>query len=486
MTVDRPDHRAIERAIWGPERRALTIGLAINVVASAFEALAVATVLPGVVRDIGGLELYGWAFSAYLLSSLVGIALAGAATDARGPALPLVAGTALFAVGLAISGMAASMPVVVAGRFIQGFGSGAISAIGYAAIGRAYPVDARPRMLALLSSAWVVPGLIGPALAGLVSDHLGWRWGFLGIAPLVVLGTALSIRPLVRLASGPGEDLTDEPAAVPAGSGSGGILPPLALAGGAALLLAALRTPAQPAWGMAALGLVLALPALHRLLPAGTLRLRRGTPAAVALMGAIGFAFFAAEAFLPLALSSVRGLGASAAGLPLTAGTLCWTVGSWIQAREAHHRGRRELAASGVLLVALGIALASATLRASVPVAFATAGWAVAGLGIGIAYSTTALVILETPGPDAGSASAALQLAWTLGIALGTGLGGALVAAAAAAGRSTATGIALVDATALAALVGGLVAAGRLPGRVRHAGVPGSSAGPGTTRALDH
>ena len=464
MTVDRPDHRAIERAIWGPERRALTIGLAINVVASAFEALAVATVLPGVVRDIGGLELYGWAFSAYLLSSLVGIALAGAATDARGPALPLVAGTALFAVGLAISGMAASMPVVVAGRFIQGFGSGAISAIGYAAIGRAYPVDARPRMLALLSSAWVVPGLIGPALAGLVSDHLGWRWVFLGIAPLVVLGTA----------------------AVPAGSGSGGILPPLALAGGAALLLAALRTPAQPAWGMAALGLVLALPALHRLLPAGTLRLRRGTPAAVALMGAIGFAFFAAEAFLPLALSSVRGLGASAAGLPLTAGTLCWTVGSWIQAREAHHRGRRELAASGVLLVALGIALASATLRASVPVAFATAGWAIAGLGIGIAYSTTALVILETPGPDAGSASAALQLAWTLGIALGTGLGGALVAAAAAAGRSTAVGIALVDATALAALVGGLVAAGRLPGRVRQAGGLGSSAGPGTTRALDH
>ena len=79
----------------------------------------------------------------------------------------------------------------------------------------------------------------------------------------------------------------------------------------------------------------------------------------------------AAEAFLPLALSEVRGGAASAVGIPLTAGTLCWTVGSWIQAREAHHRSRASLAASGVALVGTGILLVAAILRTSVPVAFA-------------------------------------------------------------------------------------------------------------------
>ncbi|MFM7735376.1 MAG: MFS transporter, partial [Alphaproteobacteria bacterium] len=190
------DPGAISRAIWGPERRALTIGLLLNVVAGAFEALAVATALPSVVRDLGGLDLYGWAFSAYLLASLVGIALAGTVADARGPSLPMVAGAASFVVGLAIAGAAGSMPVVVVGRAVQGLGSGAISAVGYAAIARAYPAFAHPRMLALLSSAWVVPGLIGPVIAGFVAEHAGWRWVFLGIAPLVAIGTALSTGPL--------------------------------------------------------------------------------------------------------------------------------------------------------------------------------------------------------------------------------------------------------------------------------------------------
>jgi MFS family permease len=95
----------------------------------------------------------------------------------------------LFAAGLAVSGLADSMAFVIAGRAIQGFGSGAIGSVVYAAIARAYAPSARPRMIALVSSAWVVPGLVGPALAGLVADELGWRWVFLGIvAPLLVMG----------------------------------------------------------------------------------------------------------------------------------------------------------------------------------------------------------------------------------------------------------------------------------------------------------
>ena len=98
--------------------------------------------------------------------------------DARGPTAGMIAGTAAFVLGLAVSGAAGSMSTVVAGRALQGLGSGAISAIGYAAIARAYPVETRPRMLALLSSAWVVPGLVGPAIAfGTFDQETGWTLG---------------------------------------------------------------------------------------------------------------------------------------------------------------------------------------------------------------------------------------------------------------------------------------------------------------------
>ena len=144
----------------------LTIGLILTVAAVAFEALAVATILPAVVADLGGLNLYGWAFSAFFLTQLVGIVVAGLLADERGPGAPFVIGILLFAAGLLIGGLAPTMPVLIAGRALQGLGGGAISAIAYVGIGRGYPEAVKPRMLALLSTAWVVPGLVGPGLSG--------------------------------------------------------------------------------------------------------------------------------------------------------------------------------------------------------------------------------------------------------------------------------------------------------------------------------
>src|ERR1700720_1580997 len=125
--------------LWAPQTRALTAGLVLSVTFVASEALAVVTVMPVVARDLGGLRLYGWVFSAFMLGSVVGIVAAGREADRRGPAIPFVAGLVGFGGGLAIAGLAPSMEVLVAGRALQGLGAGAVPAVAYASIGRSLP-----------------------------------------------------------------------------------------------------------------------------------------------------------------------------------------------------------------------------------------------------------------------------------------------------------------------------------------------------------
>ena len=174
-------------------QRPLTAGLLLTVVCVAFEGLAVTTVMPTAVRELGGLMSYGWAFSAFMLTNVVGIAVAGERIDRHGPRGPLAAGLALFALGLLGGGAAPSMAALIAARAVQGFGAGELSAVIYACVARCYPADQQPRMLALLSTAWVVPGLVGPGVSGYVADHMSWRLVFFGLVPIVFVATALTV-----------------------------------------------------------------------------------------------------------------------------------------------------------------------------------------------------------------------------------------------------------------------------------------------------
>lgn len=459
---------------WSPGRRLLTAGLIALVTAAAFEGMAVPTVLPAVADELDGLELYGAAFSAFWLTNIVGITLAGLDTDRRGPARPFVLGAALFSVGMVVAGLAGDMLLVILGRAIQGLGAGAISAVVWAVIARAYPPAARPRMIALTSSAWVVPGLIGPALAGAVTDALGWRWVLLGVAPPVAV-TALVLWPSLA-AIGPATRTV-----APVRSDRRRAVDALALAIGSGALLAA------PTIGNVLLAVVVAvvggwlgLSALRHLVPAGTLRLARGRPSSVAAMFVIGFAFFGTEAFIPLTVVELRGQSVTVGGLALSAAAVTWAIGSWLQARAAASGTRRALVTGGSALIAAGIVVASAILLEGVPIAAAALGWAIAGLGMGLAYSMLGLLVLETATPgEEGFSSSALSLMFTLGTALGAGFGGVIVALGDRGVIELAAALAAVNALMLVVAIGAVAIALRVPargtgaaGHAGHVGMP--------------
>jgi MFS family permease len=275
--------------LWSPGRRSLTGGLVLTITLVAFEALAVSTIMPIVAKELHGIELYGWVFTAFMLGSLIGIVLSGGLIDRRGLGGPFAAGIALFAIGLIVGGLAPSMPVLVAARFVQGLGAGTVPPIAYVAIGRSLPEDLRPHMFATLSTAWVIPGVLGPALAGIVGEAVGWRWVFLGLLPLIVVSAAIAF-PAVRKI---GPD--------PSGATNAATLrqrAPLAIvvAVGTGLLLGGMTSgQAIPLVILGISGTGLAIFALRRLTPSGTLVAAPGLPAAVLMRGIITFAFFAVE-----------------------------------------------------------------------------------------------------------------------------------------------------------------------------------------------
>ena len=447
--------------IWHPQYRRLTLGLILLTVGPAFEGLAVATILPKIVANLGGLSFYGWSFSAYLLATILGLILTGDEADRKGPALPFMIGVSFFVAGLVLAGTASSMLTFVLSRGVQGLGAGIIASVAYVCLGRGYPEQMKPRMIAILSSAWVVPGLIGPALAGIVADVFGWRWVFLGLVPILPLATVLVLPALKNLTPSTSSRSWDLYR----------LLAAVGLVFGAGMTLAGLQVPSIPlALVLTLPGLIIGTVSLHRILPAGTLKAKAGMPAAIATMGFLSFAFFGGETFLPLTLISIRGQNTLMAGLTLTAATLTWTAGSWLQAKLAPNQGRRLLVMAGLLLIALGLAGIACVLIPGVPVAIAVVAWGVSGLGMGLAFSTISLVVLETASPDQqGFATASMQLASVLGSALGTGFGGVIVGLTAATGSSPGSGILAIDILVIAVTGIAILTATRLPGRPQQA-----------------
>jgi len=442
-----------DERLWAPQYRALITGLVLTITFVASEALAVVTVMPVAARDLGGLKLYGWVFSAFMLGSVAGISVAGREADRRGPAAPFVAGLLLFGAGLLVAGLAPDMWVMVAGRVLQGAGAGAVPAVAYAAIGRSLPGPLRARMMAVLSTAWVVPGLAGPVLAAAVAHVFGWRWVFLGLLPVVAVSGAVAVPALVRIGRSADADTGAD------GQDRRRLVDGLRTAAGAAVLLGGLTVAAAGSWDLAAgaalavAGVATGLPALRRLVPAGTLTSRSGLPSVIAVRGLLTFAFFGADAYVTLAITELRHYPPVVGSLAITGATLSWTAGSWVQARVSQTRSGRSLIAAGLVLVLIGTAGMAVVLWPSVPVAVGVAAWTVAGLGMGLGYAPLSLLMLrEAPPGREGWASGALTLSDTLGTALGIGVGGTAVAAAASLRSGVLIAFALAAGVGLASL----------------------------------
>jgi MFS family permease len=446
----------VPESVFSPRYRAMSVGVLMSVTVVAFQALGVGTVMPAVAGELDGLGRYGWAFSAFMLASVIGSVGAGQDADRAGPVRAYVGAIASFSAGSVLAAVAGSWTLLLLGRALEGLGAGALGVVTYASASRAYPPEMYGRMLALMSSAWVLPSLAGPAVAGLIADQLSWRWVFVLLLPFLPVAVVLTL-PGLRALTRP--DLLPAARRLPQA---------LALAAGTGLFLAALGLDAPLLLALVVVaGLALALPAFGALMPAGTLRAARGLPSGIVVRGLLAIAFLGCDAFLPLALTELRGFSVSQAGLVISAASLSWSLGSFLQARldrldGGKGRPRRVLAGLAVLLGGIAATTAGVVSEA-IPVAVAIAGWAVAGLGIGIGYpSIGAIVLSEAPGGEEGSVSAALQLIETIGVAVFTGIGGAVIAVGLDEGWDTVTALALVFAAGAVAAVAGLAAGRRV------------------------
>lgn len=413
-----------ERSLFSPRYRNVTIGLLLAILTTAFEAMAVATILPSVAKALDGLSYYGWAFSAFLLSNIIGTIVGGELIDRMGSAKPFAVFLVIFGLGLVLAGAAGNMAVFILGRFLQGFGAGGLSAVPFSIMSQLYPDHLRAKLLASISSAWVLPSLFGPILASSIASASSWNMVFYSVLPLLVVVGILTI-PTLQHHTKPSEN--------PAPFNVRRFKYSILLAVGAAVLLAGLTLQQSLwMWPITVAGMLLTAFATRGIFPSGMFRFARGIPSGIIVRGCSAFAFFGSEAFMPLGLIEIQKFSVTQAGLLLTVGGVSWSVGSIMQARMDSREGpeRRIFRVRlGMTLLTTGIAIAGLSIVGVLPGLTVIVGWAMAGLGMGLGYATNSLIILgQVKEGESGKVSSQLNSAEVLLAALAAGIGGALVA----------------------------------------------------------
>ena len=425
----------------------------------AIEATIVSTVMPRIVGELGGLHLYSWVFSAFLLTQTATTVVFGKLSDLFGRKVVMLSGIGIFLAGSVLCGFAWSMPSMIAFRLIQGIGAGAIQPVGMTIVGDLYSAHERGKIQGFLASVWAVSAVIGPLAGGLIVQHMSWAWIFWANVPIGILaaiGFVLYLK----------EDLKHERRSI---DYLGAILFTVAIAS-MMIGLTLASTAGGPEVAILA-GLFVVSSVLfvlqERRAPEPMISLalwgRRPIAAANGASLLAGMALIGLTTFLPMYVQGVMGQSALTAGFALSVMVLGWPIGATLAARSLNRFGVRRVLVAGSLLVPVGASVFVGLGPDGSPYV-AGAGSFVMGFGMGL-LSSAALVLIQeiVDWSQRGSATASNLFARNLGSTLGATVFGAVLNY----GLSHAGGAAAVTSDELRALLDGAGAQAGLDSGVR-------------------
>lgn len=393
MTVEKDATREnpvpARQSVLSAEYRWISIGMCALVFLAAFEAMAVTAVMPVVAAELDGRSLYALAFAGPLAVSVIGMTVAGNASDRGGPRIALYSSVVLFVIGLLIAGTATGMWQLVVGRLLHGIGGGGLTVALYVIVARVLPQALQPSIFAGFAAAWVLPSLIGPFVAGVVADTVGWQWVFLGVVALVVPALIMVVPSLRGMSNEAGDPR-----------------PPWrvsriawATLAAVAVLVLNLSTEAGGVvgWALPIASIAVIAVAVRPMAPRGTLIAVRGLPASVLTRGLLAGSFFGTQVYLPLLLTGEPyELSTSMAGLVLTLGGVAWASASQVQGRNPVRLTNEMCLRIGLGLLGAAIALSLlATLLQLPPFVFMLT-WVLAGAGMGLMYPRTTVIGLQS------------------------------------------------------------------------------------------
>lgn len=424
------------------KRGLITLALLLAMTVTALEQTVVSTAMTSIIASLKGLDIFPWVFSAYLLAATVTTPLYGKLADLLGRKRVLLFGLGLFGVGSILSGCSQSMPQLIAARVVQGLGAGAVGPIVLTLMGDLFTLEERAKVQGLFSAVWGVSSMAGPAIGGVLTDRLSWRWVFFVTVPFAVVSAWILVTQVQ-------ENVKDR---------DGEVLPidwagaALLSAGSAALLLIVLRGGHQSASagtlrGAVAAGLLVLFVMRERraadpILPLDLLF----TPHIAAAIGGsflIGALMFGIDTYIPLFMQGVKGGKATNAGLTITPLFLAWSVSVAVAAKVVGRLGFRRTAVIGSVLIATGTtALALGTAFPAYSGPLFLVGLLVTGMGFGPTSMCGILGVQNAvPWGRRGVATAAVMFFRTMGGALGVGALGASLSSALAKRLATMPGV---------------------------------------------
>jgi len=414
----------------GGRRKAITAALLLGTFLASIEVTVVATAMPSIVERLGGLALYPWVYSAYLLTQTVTIPLYGRLADLFGRRVTYAAGIGVFLLGSLLCGFAPSMGWLVAARALQGVGAGAVLPLTMTIFGDLYDVSLRTKLQGLFSLIWGTSSVIGPLAGGLIVLHWSWPWVFWLNLPFgLVSATVVCL--LLREPAYPQRHRLDVTGAV--------------LLSAATLMLLVALLPAEqrplawpPAVWLALAGVATALLLFQErrhpepLVPLDLFRDRVHLTAngAGVLLGVV---LFGVVGYVPLFVQAVHGGGPIAAGSALIPLSLSWTVSTFVSGRLVRPIGFQALVRGGSALIGLGALLGWVGVARDWPAA-ALLGEMAYGFGMGACISSFTVSVQECVAPHRkGIATALTQFARSIGGAVGVAVLGAVLTARAGA-----------------------------------------------------